>query len=110
MAFVRWSSDDFKSDVYVYSDVNGGITTMVAKSRYKDGPPARLEGETLLEWIKKMGDAQVAIDLEGAGGIYNDETPELCIMRLESLRAVGFHVPEYALDLLREIGPTSLEV
>jgi hypothetical protein len=37
-----------------------------------------------------------------AGRSFNDETPGECADRLESLRAAGFNVPQYAIDELRE--------
>lgn len=40
--------------------------------------------------------------MPGAGESFNDPTAAACADRLESLRSVGFIVPQYAIDSLRE--------
>jgi hypothetical protein len=40
--------------------------------------------------------------LESSGKTFHDDTPGDCADRLESLRAEGFNVPQYAIDELRE--------
>ena len=39
MSYCRWSSDRWQSDVYCYSDVIGGYTTHVARSRREGHAP-----------------------------------------------------------------------
>lgn len=36
MSYCRWSSDNFKCDVYVYADVSGGWTTHVKRDSSLD--------------------------------------------------------------------------
>ena len=42
MSYCRWSTDNFKCDLYCYEDVNGGFTTHVASNR--PSPPYPYEG------------------------------------------------------------------
>jgi hypothetical protein len=94
MSYCRWGDD---SDVYVYSDVRGGWTTWVAARRKREGyifSPANV--------VKDMEDGYVDIDLPYVGKGFNDATLAKCIARLEDLRALGYAVPQYALDRLRK--------
>jgi len=111
MAYCRYSTDDFRSDVHVFEDVSGGWTTMIAEVRYIDGLEYRnglpvipsVEGETFAEKMSRMSQYLVDIEIEGAGEVYNDATIGECITRLEGLRERGFHVPQVAFDrLLKE--------
>lgn len=114
MSYCRFSSNDYQSDVYVYEDVNGGFTTHVASKRYvfKEPLPDRIPFSTtnLQAWLDRQAtilrmchEADMEpIKLEGAGQSFNDETAEECAQRLERLRALGFRVPECALEGLRE--------
>jgi hypothetical protein len=117
VSYCRWSSDDFQSDVYVYEDVRGGWTTHVANRRvaYLEPLPPPVEtvrGDTASPdaWLERhqivtaMRDAAelVPIGLPHDGDNFNDGTPGECADRLESLRALGYNVPQYAIDTLRE--------
>lgn len=42
------------------------------------------------------------IGLPMDGKAFNDETAEACAGRLEALRTLGYRVPQYAIDALRE--------
>jgi hypothetical protein len=114
VSYCRWSSDDFQSDVYVYEDVSGGFTTHIAGNRVVFAEPLPPEipysKENSSVWMKryavvsKMLEAaeHVAIDLPHAGETFSDPTPAACADRLEELRALGYVVPQYAIDALRE--------
>lgn len=114
MAYVRWSSDDFQSDVYVYEHVNGGWCTHVAEARYvfNEPLPPPVQGDGVDAFVKrhllvmKMIDksTMMPIDLPHAGEIFGDPTPNACAARLEMLRKIGYHVPQFAIDALREKG------
>lgn len=115
MSYCRWSSDG--SDVYVYEDVNGGWTTHIAGRR-------RLNLDTLpedpltYEAISKMGQDWADnykkyhaildtlpfedIVLPHAGESFNDLTALDCAVRLEQLRDLGYYVPQYAIEALRD--------
>lgn len=117
MSYCRWSSDGFRSDVYVYEDVGGGWTTHIANRR-KLGldtlPPDPLDelqqgivSEGWHERYKAYNNAlqaleSVRIGLPHDGGSFNDPSPGECADRLENLRALGYYVPQYAIDGLRE--------
>lgn len=49
------------------------------------------------------------IGLPHDGAAFNDETPGKCADRLEALRAIGYKVPQYAIDALREEATTPPE-
>jgi hypothetical protein len=115
MSYCRWSSDDFKCDVYVYAHCDGGWTTHVAGNRvvYKQPLPPEVEfvphGDNTAwferhEIISKMLDEcdRVRIELPHVGETFSDPTPGACADRLEQLRALGYIVPQYAIDSLRE--------
>lgn len=112
MAYCRFSSSDWRSDVYVYADVHGGWTTHTAGRRCGDEVPRNTADpiDDFEEWYAQH-EAQMRaleettytkIDSEYANKSYNDATIAECIERLEFLRAEGFHVPQYAIDRLRE--------
>lgn len=114
MSYCRWSSDDYQCDVYVYEDVSGGWTTHVGTGRYVITEPLPdlviLTPDTVHEYVER--EAEVSrilrrstverVGLPHDGETYNDPTPGACADRLEDLRALGYHVPQYAIDALRE--------
>jgi hypothetical protein len=111
VSYCRWSSDDSQCDVYVYEDCAGGFTTHVAgcKHVFKESLPPEVSYRdnkaffARYEKINKMIDAadMVNIGLPHDGETFNDDTAEECADRLESLRAMGYRVPQYAIDSLR---------
>jgi hypothetical protein len=114
VSYCRWSSDDYQCDVYVYEDVCGGFTTHVAGGRYvfKEPlpPPVSWDPQNMQAWFDRhdkvtqmVEDAETqAIGLPHDGESFNDDTAEECANRLEALRALGYNVPQYAIDALRE--------
>lgn len=114
MAYCRFSSDDFQCDVYCYASVSGGYVTHVATNKpVLDGtlpPPVPWEKdnadawlarhEAVMAWVEKA--ERKPIGLPHAGERFNDATPGECADRLESLRALGYQVPQRAIDSLRE--------
>jgi len=124
MSYCRWSTDDFQCDVYVYSDVSGGITTVVAGNRliYKSELPAPipwpekddLDNEEVMQaWGEKYKERydlmaqlreeadRVYIDLPYAGESFNDATPGAAADRLQELKDLGYVVPQEVIDTLR---------
>lgn len=112
MSYCRWSSGDFQCDVYVYEDCDGGFTTHVAgKKHIFKGPlppdvsieDSKAYFERYRKVMKMVDEAElVDIGLPCDGESYNDETAGECANRLESLRDMGYRVPQYAIDALRE--------
>ena len=112
MSYCRWSSDDFQCDVYVYADVHGGWQTWVAASRrvYKEPLPPPAPMSDLKAWMLREKVMRALLDITSLAPIglphdgegFHDDTPGECADRLESLRALGYNVPQYAIDALRE--------
>lgn len=118
MSYCRWSSDDFRCDVYVYADARGGWTTHVAARRHVLDEPLPAPVDLPREFTPAEFDAWyareravhaivdraelVAIGLPHDGDTFNDPTPGTCADRLDGLRRVGYVVPQYAIDALRE--------
>lgn len=138
MSYCRWSSMNFRCDVYVYEDVSGGWTTHVAGMRRKgwvipqfplmalrfgakwDGEsrksvyPTRLHragaglwfrsaaiwGRIHSWWLNRVPLHPIGLPCDGES--FNDPTPEDCAKTLERLRSLGYVVPQYAIDNLRE--------
>ena len=115
MSYCRFSSDDWRSDVYVYEDVGGFWQIHVAGMRNATpAPPIDNAIDTrtddgMLLWVEqhrrqmefiKMT-AKVPIDHEQAGASYHYATPGEAADRLDQLASQGFHVPAYAIEELR---------
>jgi hypothetical protein len=100
-------------DVYVYEDCGGGWTTHVAGNRLTKKAPELPSIETCTqeewaaayrrqgEWLDKEA-VHESIGLPEDGNTFNDPTPGACADRLEELRDMGYNVPQYAIDALRE--------
>ena len=112
MSFCRFSSDNWKCDVYCYESVAGGFVTHVAGNRVVGDIPQcpRPTKENMEEYMTAhrlqmdfLDTCQRApIELPHAGESFSDDDAGACADRLESLRAMGYHVPQYALDALRQ--------
>ena len=114
MSYCRFSSDDFKSDVYCYADCGGGYTTHVAIYRYvftEELPPLiPFDAEHMEEWlvrhniVDEMLDRSelVEIGLPYDGKTFNDETPEGAAETLMMLRDAGYNVLQGAIEALLE--------
>lgn len=112
MSYCRWSSDDFGCDVYVYEDCGGGWTTHVARMRVVgEVPKIGQLGDVPVAEFMTAHKAQMAfletaerapIGLVCDGESFNDDTPGACAERLDMLLGLGYHVPQYAIDALRE--------
>ena len=111
MSYCRWSSDNWKCDVYVYEDVNGGWTTHVAGRRrlkldtLPQSPYDLLTGGSVPEnWneiYRAYHDALGKLPFEDitlphAGESFNDATPQDCADRLKELRALIEQIYEAA--------------
>lgn len=98
MAYCRFSSDDWLSDVYTY-ETEYGFVTHVAATRYVgvENVPAAY-GERV-EWLERA--EAVEIGLPHDGKTFCDNTPDECAQRLLWLRADGYHVPQDAVDRLQ---------
>jgi hypothetical protein len=122
MSYCRWSSDNFRSDVYIYEDAGGGWTTHVAgRKRIGDRP----DDPHSWKWIQIIGDnptpEQLAMWEEAkkkhkdwlnedgpwqpvpepwCGQSYNDSTPQACAARLKQMKADGLYIPDGVIEEL----------
>lgn len=111
MSYCRWSSDDWKSDVYCYESDSGFIVHIAGNRVLGDIPTTPpLTKETIPAYMEAHK-AQMAfldtckrapIDLPHAGSSMDFDDAGACANSLELLRALGYRVPQYAIDTLRE--------
>lgn len=118
MAFCRWSTDNFRCDLYCYEG-DGGFTTHVAGRRWKIVPwlnPYYIDTtidytqyENLWHQLHKEyhrfleETALEIIDLPHAGESFGDPTLEAMLARMEDLRELGYIVPQFVVDNIRQI-------
>ncbi len=139
MSYCRFSSDNWRSDVYVYEHCYGGWMTHVAGSKRAIQPIPDIPWNCMpsfgAAWSKEkrcviypskwhrcagwvcfsiwgvwhrlsMLSLRLiplkAIGLPHDGEQFEDGTATECADRLEQLRALGYHVPQHAIDRLRE--------
>ena len=111
MSYCRFSSANWKSDVYIY-DGSEGITIHVASFRYK-GYISKIpnildtEPKAWREAYKKHHRClakcrQVNIDHELAGSTTYHRTVKEAVAELRFLQYEGFFVPEFVFDELDE--------
>ena len=110
MWYCRWSSDNWKSDVYCYESACGGFVLHVAAMR-RD-PPVQTKFDwttatTVIETMRKQRQELDAAELVPIGLPHDgksfafDTVAELYDFLLE-LRDIGYHVPEFALKAIKE--------
>lgn len=114
MSYCRFSSDNFKCDVYCYESAHGGFVIHVAKNRRVGATPIpelppllsvtpeefREAHKRQSEWLNTA--VVVPIGLPDDGETYDADTAEETANMLISLRAKGYRVPQYAIDTLLE--------
>lgn len=105
MSYCRWSSDNWKCDLYCYAHVDGSYTTHVAGNRIIGEPP-EIDWDASPQVIADQHKAaheflqscdRVDIDLPHVGETFKDATLEEFKARLLSLRAIGYHFPDHVL-------------
>lgn len=97
MSYCRWSTDDFKCDIYAYGDVSGGYTIHVAGSRHT----IPYEEMKELDWDKRA-EFMVPIGLPCDGDTFNVPTLQEFKDKLLELRAMGYHFPNRTLARIDE--------
>lgn len=111
MSYCRWSSDDFQCDLYVYESADG-YTTHVASHRIAFAKPLPPEvpwsADNAEAFVRRHNDVLALvrdsphekIGLPHDGATFQDASPGDCAHRLETLRALGYRVPQGAIDAL----------
>lgn len=114
MSYCRFSSDNFRSDVYVYFSVENMFVCHIASrkiSNIEECPQVEVPAEdpTLFynqyksrrKWMDSHA-IRENIDHELAGTTFSTERPDDMAQSLLDLREEGFHVPQHAIDELLE--------
>lgn len=112
MSYCRWSSDNWRSDLYCYEDVSDCFVTHVAaRRRVGEIPTMPAWGEVSPEeWMiahRQQMEAVdrcelVEIDLPHAGESFYDDDLAGMIARMKELQALGYHVPASAIAAAEE--------
>lgn len=111
MSFCRFSTDDFRCDVYVYRS-HAGYEINVASSRYEFDEPlpppvdmhdaaAYLDRSIEVQRIVRESSRSVPIGLPFDGRSFGVSTAAECVTELERLRDEGYRVPERAIAAIR---------
>ena len=120
MSYCRWSSDGWKSDVYVYESVSDNWTIHVA-GRKRLGldtlPPDPYTLDALNEtkdnpgeWTRRCKEYHdmlgilefVPLGLPCDGESFYLDSPGECATKLGELRTMGYHVPDGVIEELEE--------
>lgn len=111
MSYCRWSSDNWRSDIYAYEDASGSYTTHVASNRVAEPIPVEpsYNEEINAAWMarhKAVMDYLASaerhpIGLPHDGATFSDPDLETFLETLETLRGEGYRVPESALEDVR---------
>lgn len=119
MSYCRWSSDSFRSDVYVYESVYNCFTCHVADNRCHNDVIARPEfdenfdGEgwakrymkftdDMHDWLHDENTRREPIGLDYDGETIHTDTAGGMADVLERLSGAGYHVPDGVIEALRE--------
>jgi hypothetical protein len=116
MSYCRFSSENFRSDVYVYESVADDWVIHVACRKHIMPPipelPWRQDAGKFynllmdLSWklnrltLRYMPMRKIGLPADGA--YFSLSSPRECADQLCVLRAMGYHVPQYAIDALVE--------
>lgn len=111
MAYCRFSSDDFKCDVYSYQSREGFVTHVAARRvitpiTLVDYSSIDRTVETMVAQLKDLETAERApIGLAHDGKSFIDGSLEELFERLTYLRGLGYNVPNSALEeIVEEMG------
>lgn len=121
MSYCRWSSDNWKCDLYCYGSETCIVTHVAGRRRVGDIPDDRwadfISGKITSEEYTKLYKAQMDaveacefedINLPHAGETFEDDDLESFKARLLYLRGLGYNFPDYVLeDVDREIAEES---
>jgi len=109
MSYCRFSSDDWKSEVYCYESCYGGFVICLAGNKViGDVPKLDWSSSDALQatYQAQMDYLETAerrdIELPYAGEQFTVDTAEECAEKLIYLRDLGYYVPQRAIDALIE--------
>lgn len=113
MSYCRWSSDDFKCDLYCYQS-SEGYTTHVANNRHVGDAP-HLDWSTLkvensdefarqykaqTDWLSTAKREPIGLPYDGQS--FHDPDLQSFLATVTMLKDAGYHVPTYLFDAIRE--------
>lgn len=115
MAYARFSSEDFASDVYVYESVEDVYVTELAHRRWIFTAPVPPQVEDPSDHLAQVQRYEEVLKMHGVeGNGYWEPTPEVeggrsyehntaqeCLANLYRVQAAGYRVPQGALDALK---------
>lgn len=111
MSYCRWSSDNWKSDVYAYESDAGFVVHVAANRIVGEVPPLpELTRATAAEYATASKAAHAYLDacehrpigLPFDGMTFNEADAEGLRDRLLALREAGYSVPQFAIDALED--------
>lgn len=109
MSYCRWSSDDWKCDLYCYHSICGNFITHVAGRKHV-GVPVNPYKFPTKEWssfnLKQMEFLETAemvnIGLPYDGASFSDPDLKSFLQRVNCLKEAGYHVPMWILESIEE--------
>ncbi|WP_129141473.1 hypothetical protein [Modicisalibacter coralii] len=122
MSFCRFSSNDWRCDLYIYEGFDGVYMLHVAKNRVAgDVPRAKLTQESLkdgsfaeahakqMEYVSRA--ERVPIGLSADGETFHIHDAEELLAKMRELKAEGYRVPCFAFESVAEDAgiPTGIE-
>lgn len=107
MSYCRWSSMNWRCDIYAYEHVDGGWTIHTAARRIVSPIPEEIEvdepgwAERHMEIMNAVDNATYEdIDLPYAGVTFNEPTLREFKARLLELRGLGYVFPDYVIEAI----------
>lgn len=112
MSYCRWSSDNFKCDLYCYKDNNNNYITHVANNRIVGNipeVPSILKVTTLVftnatraqnAFLKTAKHEPIGLPHDGKD--FKNTTLKEFLARIRLLKAIGYKVPAYVLINIKD--------
>lgn len=117
MSYCRWSTDDFRSDLYVYHDCGGQWVVHVAAKRvaFAETLPPKLMKDSseagwsqdyvrrtlaVLEIVQRSERVPIGLSRDGKSGYF--DSPGEAADLVESLAEEGYIVPDGVVEEIRE--------
>lgn len=117
MSYCRWSSDNFKSAVYIYESIEGWVTHVAASELIGEAPFGEyldvIKDIPVDEWTRRYKEREnwfknverKKIGLPFDGQTFIDQTAHECASRLQTIKDAGYHVPDGVIEDLESEEP-----
>ena len=114
MSYCRWSTDNFKCDVYAYESCYGGWQIYIASHRYEDGIPL-VDNNLLIKektkewteqyikqskWLETAKFEPIGLPLDD-GDIVCETLPDF-LAKMQEIKKAGYHIPDWVFDDIKE--------